>query len=237
MDARIEELTTSGKCTREDTEYDVASNTYIVGDDDEVIVIDPAHDADRILKAVGEREIMAVICTDGMDAHLNAVLEVAAAGEEEEENWAPIALHRQDRTLWRDYFRKLAKEEEDEDDAEALRSLEPDIYLEEGGTFEIGGVQLEIVHTPGHTPGSVSILCDQLEVLFSGDTLHRGRPGSIDGNYGDLQQQINSIAKLLDPLPREMRVLPGQGEETTVGDEITRWETWRDLDSEPESED
>lgn len=237
MDARIEELTTSGKCTREDTEYDVASNTYIVGDDDEVIVVDPAHDADRILKAVGEREIMAVICTDGMDAHLNAVLEVAAAGEEEEENWAPIALHRQDRTLWRDYFRKLAKEEEDEDDAEALRSLEPDIYLEEGGTFEIGGVQLEIVHTPGHTPGSVSILCDQLEVLFSGDTLHRGRPGSIDGNYGDLQQQINSIAKLLDPLPREMRVLPGQGEETTVGDEITRWETWRDLASEPESED
>ncbi|MFD0683144.1 MBL fold metallo-hydrolase [Actinomadura fibrosa] len=226
MDARIEQVVTSGKLTLDDTEYDVESNTYIVGDDDEVIVIDPAYDAEAILKEVGEREVMAVLLTDGNEHHLEVVLEVAAAGEEDEENWAPIALHRADRLLWRDYFGRLAKEEDDEDDAKALRALEPDIWLEDGGIFEIGEAQLEVVHTPGHTPGSVCVISEQLGVLFSGDTLHRGRPGSIGGVYEDLRKQLNSIGALLTPLPKELRVLPGQGEETTVGEEDARWETW-----------
>ncbi|GLZ06987.1 Zn-dependent hydrolase [Actinomadura sp. NBRC 104412] len=226
VDARIEQVVTSGTVTLDDTEYDVENNTYLVGDDDEVIVIDPAYDAEAILKEVGEREVMAVILTDGNEHHLNAVLEVAAAGEEDEENWAPIALHRGDRLLWRDYFGRLAKNEEDEDDAKALRSLEPDIWLEDGGVFEIAGSALEIVHTPGHTPGSVCLISEQLGVLFSGDTLHRGRPGSIGGVYEDLRKQLNSIGALLTPLPKDLRVLPGQGEETTVGDEDARWESW-----------
>jgi glyoxylase-like metal-dependent hydrolase (beta-lactamase superfamily II) len=226
VDARIEQVVTSGTVTLDDTEYDVESNTYIVGDDDEVIVIDPAYDAEAILKEVGEREVMAVILTDGHEHHLGVVLEVAAAGEEDEENWAPIGLHRGDRLLWRDYFGRLAKDEEDEDDAKALRSLEPDIWLEDGGVFEIADSALEIVHTPGHTPGSVCVISEQLGVLFSGDTLHRGRPGSIGGAFEDLRKQLNSIGALLTPLPKDLRVLPGQGEETTVGDEDARWESW-----------
>ncbi|TMR07287.1 MBL fold metallo-hydrolase [Actinomadura soli] len=229
MDARIEQVVTSGKLTLDDTEYDVENNTYIVGDDDEVIVIDPAYDAEAILSEVGDREVMAVLLTDGNEHRLNAVLEVAAAGEDDEENWAPIALHRADRLLWRDYFARLAKEEEDEDDAKALRSLEPDIWLEDGGVFEIAGAQLDIVHTPGHTPGSVCVISEQLDALFSGDTLHRGRPGSIGGVYEDLRKQLNSIGALLTPLPKELKVLPAQGEETTVGEEDARWETWGSL--------
>lgn len=226
MDARIEQVVTSGTLTLDDTEYEVDSNTYLIGDDDEVIVIDPAYDAEAVLKEVGDREVMAVLLTDGNEHHLNAVLEVAAAGEEDEENWAPIALHRADRLLWRDYFGRLAKEEDDEDDAKALRSLEPDIWLEDGGVFEIADVQLEIVHTPGHTPGSVCVISEQLGSLFSGDTLHRGRPGSVGGVYEDLRKQLNSIGALLTPLPKDLQILPGQGDETTVGDEDSRWETW-----------
>ncbi|GAA4089888.1 MBL fold metallo-hydrolase [Actinomadura miaoliensis] len=226
MDARIDQVVTTGKVTLDDEEYEVESNTYIVGDDDEVIVIDPANDAEAVLKAVGEREVMAVICTDGNEHKLSTVLEVAAAGEEDEENWAPIALHRADRLLWRDFFGRLAREEEDEDDATALRSLEPDIWLEDGGVFEIAEAQLEIVHTPGHTPGSVCVISEQLGVLFSGDTLHRGRPGAIGGVYDDLRKQLNSIGALLTPLPKDLRVLPGQGDETTVGEEDARWESW-----------
>jgi glyoxylase-like metal-dependent hydrolase (beta-lactamase superfamily II) len=226
VDTPIELVVTSGTVTLDDTEHDVENNTYIVGDDDEVIVIDPAFDAEAILKKVGEREVMAVILTDGNEHHLGVVLEVAAAGEDDEENWAPIALHRGDRLLWRDFFGRLAKEEEDEDDAKALRSLEPDIWLEDGGVFEIADAQLEIVHTPGHTPGAVCVISEQLGVLFSGDTLHRGRPGSIGGQYEDLRKQLNSIGALLTPLPKDLRVLPGQGEETTVGDEDARWNSW-----------
>ncbi|TYK49139.1 MBL fold metallo-hydrolase [Actinomadura decatromicini] len=226
MEARIEQVVTSGTLSLDDTDHDVENNTYIVGDDDEVIVIDPANDAEAILKEVGDREVMAVLLTDGNEHRLSVVLEVAAAGEEDEENWAPIALHRADRLLWRDYFGRLAKEEEDEDDAKALRSLEPDIWLEDGGIFEIADAQLEIVHTPGHTPGSVCVISEQIGVLFAGDTLHRGRPGSIGGVYEDLRKQLNSIGALLTPLPKDLRILPAQGEETTVGDEDSRWETW-----------
>ncbi|RFS84882.1 MBL fold metallo-hydrolase [Actinomadura spongiicola] len=229
MDARIEQVVTSGTLTLDDTEYDVENNTYIVGDDDEVIVIDPANDAEAVLKEVGDREVMAVLLTDGNEHRLSVVLEVAAGGEEDEENWAPIALHRADRLLWRDYFGRLAKEEEDEDDAKALRALEPDIWLEDGGVFEIADAQLEIVHTPGHTPGSVCVISEQLGTLFSGDTLHRGRPGSVGGVYEDLRKQLNSIGALLTPLPKDLQVLPAQGEETTVGDEDSRWESWGQL--------
>ncbi|MBE1534340.1 MBL fold metallo-hydrolase [Actinomadura algeriensis] len=229
MDARIEQVVTSGKLTLDDTEYDVENNTYLVGDDDEVIVIDPAFDAEAILEKVGEREVMAVLLTDGNEHRLGVVLEVAAAGEDDEENWAPIALHRADRMLWRDYFGRLAKEEDDEDDAKALRSLEPDIWLEDGGVFEIADAQLEIVQTPGHTPGSVCVISEQLGVLFSGDTLHRGRPGSIGGAFDDLRKQLNSIGALLDPLPRDLQVMPAQGDETTAGEENSRWESWGDM--------
>ncbi|POM24859.1 putative metallo-hydrolase [Actinomadura rubteroloni] len=232
MDARIDQVVTSGTTAVEDTEHDVENNTYLVGDDDEVIVIDPGFDAEAVLKAVGDREVMAVILTDGNEHHLATALEVAAAGEEDEDDWAPIALHRSDRLLWRDYFGRLAKSEEDEDDAKALRSVEPDIWLEDGGVFEIADAQLEIVHTPGHTPGSVSVISEQLGVLFSGDTLHRGRPGSVGGVFDDLRKQLNSIGALLTPLPKDLRVLPGQGEETTVGEEDARWDTWGALGGE-----
>ncbi len=85
------------------------------------------------------------------------------------------------------------------------------------------------MHTPGHTPGSVCVISEQLGVLFSGDTLHRGRPGSIGEEFEDLRKQLNSIGALLTPLPKDLRVLPGQGEETTVGDEDARWESWGEL--------
>lgn len=227
MDARIEQVVTSGRCTLDDdTEHDIENNTWIVGDDEAVIVIDPANDAEAILKAVGDREVMAVICTDGRDVHLNVVLEVAEAGEEDEEDWAPIALHRQDRVLWRDHFARLAKEAEDDEDVAVLKDLEPDIYLEDGGVFEIADIQLEVTHTPGNTPGSVCLYSEQLGALFSGDTLHEGKPGSIGGVFDDLPKQLNSIGSLLTPLPKDTRVLPGQGSETTVGDEDARWESW-----------
>ena len=231
MDARIDKVETSGKVTVDDTEYDITCNTYVIGDDDTVIVIDPAHDAESILKSIGEREVMAVICTDGRDCHLNAVLEVAEADEDDP---APIALHTRDRLLWRHYFRALA---EGGEDTEFLKDLQPDLDIEDGGVFEIGGAQLEVMHTPGHTPGSICLYSEQLGVLFSGDTLHKGRPGRIGPEYSDLQEQLNSIGALLGPLPKDTRVLPGQGDETTVGDEDAQWESWFALAQEPDTED
>ena len=225
MDARIEQVVTSGKVSLEDDDYEVETNTYIVGDDDEVIVIDPANDAEAILKVVDEREVMAVICTNGRDNIVSTVLEVAT---DEEAGDAPIALHQRDRLFWRRYFRKLAKETEDDD----LKEIVPDIDLEDGGIFEIAGIQLEVMHTPGFTPGSVTLFSEQLGVLFTGNTLHRGKPGEVGGGYPDLQAQLNSIGSLVGPLAGDIKVLPGSGPETTVGEEEARWESWYTLDRE-----
>ena len=230
MDARIDKVVTSGKVTVDDTEYDIEANTYIVGDDEAVIVIDPAFDAEAILEKVGEREVMAVICTDGREGHLSAVLEVAEADEDDP---APIALHTRDRLLWRQYFRAQADKSED---ADFMKDILPDLDIEDSGVFEIADAQLEVMHTPGHTPGSICLYSEQLGVLFTGDTLHKGRPGRVGSEYPELQEQLNSIGAILSPLPRDTRILPGQGEETTVGDEDSQWESWFALAQEPESE-
>jgi glyoxylase-like metal-dependent hydrolase (beta-lactamase superfamily II) len=92
------------------------------------------------------------------------------------------------------------------------------------------------MHTPGHTPGSICLYSEQLGVLFSGDTLHKGRPGRIGPDYPELQEQLNSIGAILSPLPRDIRILPGQGDETNVGDEDSQWESWFALAQEPDSE-
>jgi glyoxylase-like metal-dependent hydrolase (beta-lactamase superfamily II) len=225
VSARIEQVVTSGVCTLDDDEYEVETNTYIVGDDDNVIVIDPANDAEAILKAVDGREVMAVICTNGRSNLLSVVIEVAEADEDDP---APIALHRNDRLLWRQYFRRLAKETEDDE----LKDLQPDIDIEDGGLFEVAGAQLEVMHTPGFTPGSISLYSEQLAVLFTGNTLLRGKPGEIGGSYPDLQAQLNSIGGLVGPLPKDTQVLPGQGPETTISEEDVRWESWYSLDRE-----
>lgn len=216
VDASIERVVTSGTCTLDDTEYEVDNNTWIVGDDSEVIVIDPAHDADAILKQVGDRTIMAVICTHGHDDHLSAAIEIA---EHDEDDPAPIALHPRDRKLWREYFARQGQKD----------IPEPDIDMDEGGIFEVADIQLEVIHTPGHTPGSVCLYSDQLGVLFSGDTLHKGKPGEVGGIYPDITAQLNSIGALLGPLPDDARVLPGHGEETTIGAEDAHWESWLSL--------
>lgn len=223
MDARIEQVVTSGTCTLDDTEHEVENNTWIVGDDDEVIVIDPAHDAEPILKVIGDRMVLAIICTHGHEDHLSAAIEIA---EHDEDDPAPIALHPRDRKLWRAYFSRL-----DEKDVP-----EPDIEMDDGGVFEVADVQLDVLHTPGHTPGSVCLYIDRLGVLISGDTLHKGRPGEVGGVYPDITSQLNSIGALLGPLPKSTRVLPGHGDETTIGAEDARWESWMALAKDPDAD-
>jgi glyoxylase-like metal-dependent hydrolase (beta-lactamase superfamily II) len=184
--------------------HDVENNTWIVGDDDEVIVIDPAHDAAAVFDAVGEREVLAVIATHGHADHIASALEVAARDE------APVALHPGDRSAWRD----------------AHSDEQPEIEMEEGGVFEVAGVRLEILDTPGHSPGSVCLYCEDLDVVFSGDTLLKGRPGPHGGGYPDFTGQLNSIGENLLTLPGDTRVLPGHGDETTVAEEERRFDTW-----------
>lgn len=179
-------------------------NAWIVGDDEEVIVVDPGDDAGRVLEAVGDREVLAVICTHGHAAHVAAALEVAARDE------APVALHPRDRLLWR----------------EAHDGEEPEIEMDDGGLFEVADVSLEVLHTPGHTPGSVCLYSEELEAVFSGDCLLAAGPAPHEGDFPDFPAQLSAIGEHLLTLPSGTRVLPGHGGEMTVADAQKRFDSW-----------
>jgi glyoxylase-like metal-dependent hydrolase (beta-lactamase superfamily II) len=203
MDARIDQVVTSGEITEDDTTHTMENNTWVIGDDDEAIVIDPGHDAAAVLDVVDEREIIAVICTHGHPDHVAAALEVAERDE------APIALHPKDLLLWRDRH--------DED---------PEIEMADGGIFEVADVQLEVIHSPGHSPGSVCLYCEDLGVVFSGDTLLAAGPARYCGEFPDFPGQVSAIGEYLLTLPPDTRVLPGHGEETTVAAAEKRFDAW-----------
>jgi glyoxylase-like metal-dependent hydrolase (beta-lactamase superfamily II) len=182
----------------------VESNAWLIGDDDEVIVIDPGEDADTVLEQVGDREIRAVICTHAHAAHIMAAVEVAKRDE------APVALHRSDRLLWRSVHR--------------LQS--PEIEMADGGRFDVADVRLEVIHTGGHTPGSVSLYCAGLGVVFTGDALTATGPVAHEGVFTDFPGQLTAIGEQLLDLPPQTRVLPGHGEESTIGDAAKRFDGW-----------
>jgi glyoxylase-like metal-dependent hydrolase (beta-lactamase superfamily II) len=198
MEARIERVASPGGAGS------AAGNAWIVGDDTEVIVIDPGRDAAAILAATADREILAIICTHGHPAHVAAALEVAERDE------SPVALHRADRLPWR----------------EAHAGTEPDIEMEDGGIFEVADVCLEVIHAPGHTPGSVCLYSEELEAVFSGDCLLADGAAPHDGEYPDFPAQLSAIGEHLLTLPGDTRVLPGHGKETTVAEAQQRFDSW-----------
>jgi glyoxylase-like metal-dependent hydrolase (beta-lactamase superfamily II) len=180
------------------------ANTWIIGDDEEVIVIDPGDNAEAVLTKVGEREVLAVICTHGHAGHVTAAIEVAERDE------APVAMHPDDLVYWR----------------EVHSSEEPDIEMADGGVFEVADVALEVIHAPGHSPGSVCLYCEGLEVVFTGDALTATGPVARDDGFPDFSRQLSSIGAQVLTLPGTTRVLPGHGEEFTVAAAEKRFDSW-----------
>ena len=98
--------------------------------------------------------------------------------------------------------------------------------MADGGRFDVADVQLEVIHTAGHTPGSVSLYCADLDVVFTGDALAASGPVPHEGRFADFPGQLTAIGERLLDLPLATRVLPGHGEETTIGDAAKRFDGW-----------
>lgn len=96
--------------------------------------------------------------------------------------------------------------------------VEADYFLEEGQKLLLGELKIEVIHTPGHTPGGVCFYLPEEDTLISGDTLFQGSIGNISFSTGEPDKMWKSLEKLAK-LPRATRVIPGHGEETTIGDE------------------
>jgi glyoxylase-like metal-dependent hydrolase (beta-lactamase superfamily II) len=194
VDARVTRIP-AGKADR---------NTWVIGDGEEVIVVDPGEDTGPVFEAIGDRDIIAVICTHGHAAHTAGALVVAERDE------SPVALHPRDRLHWR----------------EAHGNELPEIEMEAGGSFEVADVTLEVLHTPGYTPGSVSLYCEDLGVVFTGDALLATGPCAHEGSFPDFSGQLSAIGAELLTLPGTTRVLPGHGEETTIAAAEKSFDSW-----------
>lgn len=199
MNARIEHLETSGTFSLDGETHQVDNNIWVVGDDQEVIVIDPAHDAEAVEKAVGGRRVVAILLTHAHDDHIGQVKDVQARiGGDIHLNW-------EDKVLWEQVY----------------PDAEPDVKISDGDTFTVAGTTLKALHTPGHSPGSTCYYAADLEggVVFGGDTLFNGGPGATGRSYSSFETIVDSIRTVLFALPEDTTVKTGHGPSTTVAAE------------------
>jgi len=191
----------------------VQTNAYLIADDENgaAAVIDPAAEGEVILAEAQRRgwRIGHIWLTHAHFDHISGSAAVADGSSPP----PPVGLHPGDYWLWRN------------EGGAPLFGMridpgpEPTIDLVHGKILRLGGVELEVRHTPGHTPGHVVFYCPAEKVVFCGDLIFQGSVGRTDLPGGDFNQLVESIRTQILSLPDETRLLSGHGPETTVGEE------------------
>ena len=170
------------------------NNVYILASGGDAIIVDGANDPDRILREVANLHVVGIVQTHGHFDHVQALTPLV------ERLNVPVYAHPGD------------------------RMPVPTQHVGEGDALDVGAARIRVMHTPGHTPGSVCFVAGRF--LFAGDTLFPGGPGATDDNATRFAQVMSSLGRLF-ALPDDTRVCCGHGIDTFIGRERPYVETWR----------
>ncbi len=187
-------------------------NCYILGDEDtrEAVVIDPGGNEDEILDVLNYHQLTLklIIDTHGHFDHVDANQPLKDA------TGAQIAIHAADAA-------SLGKPSQEAlfFTGNRLRLSKADILLKEGDVLSFGKYRLKVLHTPGHTPGSISLVMENAPLVYVGDLLFAGSIGRTDFPGGSYEALINAVRTKIFPLGDHYTVYPGHGPVTTVGQE------------------
>ena len=170
-------------------------------DTGDAVLLDAANEHEKLLELAQRLGVRRVLETHGHWDHIQAIPAMREAGYE-------VAVT--------------------ELDAPRLGDLGYDVFLDDAEVIEVGRLRLHAIHTPGHTEGSICFKLEGAPVLFSGDTLFPGGPGNTSFEGGDFPTVIQSIESRLFTLPADTMVLPGHGDDTTIGTERPHLQEWID---------
>ncbi|NPA33082.1 MAG: MBL fold metallo-hydrolase [Aquificae bacterium] len=185
-------------------------NTSIIVDPKtrSALVVDPGAQADAILNELKGLNPVGIFATHG---HIDHVGQVAKLKEELN---VPFIMHKNDEflltnELWEGFSSYIG----------ALPPPPPDVHVREGDKIRVGELELTVLHTPGHTPGSCCLYSQKHGLLVAGDLLFRGSVGRWDLPGGDLHQLKKSVKRVLTELPPDTLVVCGHYDETTIENE------------------
>jgi hydroxyacylglutathione hydrolase len=185
-----------------------AENTWIAHKDgsDKALLIDPGDEAAKLEEALEGLTVEAILITHCHFDHIGAVAPMARA------TGAPVYCPKLEVPLLEDIMRFVPWP-----GIGPFESWHADHTLEGGEKLELAGFEIDVVFTPGHSPGHVTYSIPAEQAIFSGDVLFEGSVGRVDLPGGDWDTLARSISGLLETLPDETRVLPGHMGETVLG--------------------
>jgi len=191
------------------TDYSFGSNTYLVVNQEsgEAVLVDAGVSASQVLDYLKDHDLrlVAVLLTHGHPDHLMGLKEIV------DSTGAPAYMHPADAAMVRSipplFLRMLGL-----DDLELPEEFLP---LEDGQELDLAGMKFKVLHTPGHSEGSVCFLTDG--ALFDGDLVFRGSIGRTDFPGGSMRTLLNSVREKVFTLPGDTRIYPGHLEPTVVG--------------------
>ncbi|MCI0468450.1 MAG: MBL fold metallo-hydrolase [Nitrospirae bacterium] len=185
------------------------ANCFIIADEvsKKAMVVDPGDEPERIIDFIkgNEFNVEHIVCTHGHFDH------VGAASDLKKQTGAKFLIHKDDLEIYHAAKDMAALWGFEMDDI-----IEPDDFVKEGEVIKVGSLRLEVIHTPGHSPGGICIYGEG--IVLTGDTLFAGSVGRTDFYGGDMDKLLESIKRLMT-LPDETRALPGHGPESSIARE------------------